>query len=98
MRRKYAIRAIAQVAEAGFELRYLEIAEAERRSRSDRRWRTKPGSTLRHERGRPRPVPGPVPATDAGRTRLRAASRATAGIRQLAALGQRPLADLPRLD
>ena len=43
---RYAIRAVAQVAGADFELRYLEVTEAERRSRADLRWRTEPGSTF----------------------------------------------------
>ncbi|HTF10200.1 MAG TPA: AAA family ATPase [Asanoa sp.] len=43
---RYAIRAVAEVAGAGFELSYLEIGEAERRARAGRRWSELPGSTF----------------------------------------------------
>ncbi|SNS63136.1 Predicted kinase [Asanoa hainanensis] len=43
---RYAIRAIASLAGASFELSYLEIPEAERRSRASRRWDERPESTF----------------------------------------------------
>ncbi|GIF62933.1 hypothetical protein Ais01nite_09680 [Asanoa ishikariensis] len=43
---RYAIRAIASVAGAGFELCYLELTEEERRSRASRRWDERPESTF----------------------------------------------------
>lgn len=43
---RYAIRAVAELAGASFELRYLEIGEADRRARADLRWREAPSSTF----------------------------------------------------
>ena len=43
---RYAIRSIAEIAGAGFELRYLRVAEPERRMRASRRWRETPESTF----------------------------------------------------
>lgn len=43
---RYAIRAIAELAGAGFELHHLELPEPERRARSERRWRETPGTTF----------------------------------------------------
>ncbi|MEV4533939.1 ATP-binding protein [Asanoa sp. NPDC049518] len=43
---RYAIRSIASLAGARFELRYLELSEAERRARAGRRWDEEPGSTF----------------------------------------------------
>ncbi|MEV4622187.1 ATP-binding protein [Asanoa sp. NPDC049573] len=43
---RYAIRAVAEAAGAGFELRYLELGEAQRRARAELRWREEPGSTF----------------------------------------------------
>ena len=43
---RYAIRAVAQTAGAGFALAYVAIAEAERRARAARRWRERPDSTF----------------------------------------------------
>jgi predicted kinase len=43
---RYAIRAISELAGAGFELWYLEIPEPERRARAEHRWRTAPETTF----------------------------------------------------
>lgn len=43
---RYAIRVIAESAGAAFELRYVTIAESERRARATRRWRESPESTF----------------------------------------------------
>lgn len=43
---RYAIRATAELAEARFELHYLELSEGERRARSERRWRETPNVTF----------------------------------------------------
>lgn len=43
---RYAIRAIAELAGADFDLRYLQLGESERRLRSASRWRNTPGSTF----------------------------------------------------
>jgi predicted kinase len=43
---RYAIRAIAESTGATFELRYVEIAEPERRARAARRWLEHPESTF----------------------------------------------------
>lgn len=43
---RYAIRAIAELAGARFELHHLELPEAERRARSERRWRETPDVTF----------------------------------------------------
>jgi len=43
---RFAIRAVAEVAGAGFDLQYLQIDEAERRARAAHRWRTAPESTF----------------------------------------------------
>jgi predicted kinase len=43
---RYAIRAIAESAGASFELRYVTMAEPERRARADLRWREHPESTF----------------------------------------------------
>ncbi|MEP6630859.1 MAG: ATP-binding protein [Lapillicoccus sp.] len=43
---RYAIRAVADHAGAGFVLRYFEVPEPERRARADRRWRDTPGTTF----------------------------------------------------
>jgi predicted kinase len=43
---RYAIRVIAESTGATFELRYVEIAEPERRARASRRWREAPESTF----------------------------------------------------
>jgi len=42
---RYAIRAVAEVVGAGFEMRHVEIDEAERRDRAALRWKTDPEST-----------------------------------------------------
>ncbi len=42
----YAIRSIAELAGARFELHHLELCERERRARSDRRWRETPNVTF----------------------------------------------------
>ena len=43
---RYAIRAIAELARARFELHHPELSEPERRARSDRRWRETPNVTF----------------------------------------------------
>ena len=43
---RYAIRAIAEGAGARFRLEHLEVDEAERRARADRRWETEPDTTF----------------------------------------------------
>ena len=43
---RYAIRAVADRADAGFLLHYLELDEHERRARATHRWRTQPGTTF----------------------------------------------------
>jgi predicted kinase len=43
---RYAIRAVAESAAAGFDLRYVEIDEAERRTRAAARWELAPESTF----------------------------------------------------
>lgn len=43
---RYAIRAIAELAGAKFELHHLELSERERRARSERRWRETPDVTF----------------------------------------------------
>lgn len=43
---RYAIRTIAESTGAGFVLRYVKIAESERRARASRRWREHPESTF----------------------------------------------------
>lgn len=43
---RYAIRAIAESVGAGFELRYVTIAESVRRERADCRWRDQPDTTF----------------------------------------------------
>ena len=43
---RYAIRAIAESTGAGFRLRYVTIAESERRERAGRRWREHPETTF----------------------------------------------------
>ncbi len=43
---RYAVRAVAEHAGAGFVLRYFEVPEPERRARADRRWREAPGTTF----------------------------------------------------
>jgi predicted kinase len=43
---RYAIRAIAETAGAGFSLRHISIAEPERRARATRRWQEHPESTF----------------------------------------------------
>ncbi|GGQ73459.1 AAA family ATPase [Couchioplanes azureus] len=43
---RYAIRSIAEIAGATFELRYVRVAEPERRRRASRRWRESPESTF----------------------------------------------------
>ena len=43
---RYAIRTIAESAGAGFELKYVKIAEPERRARATRRWREHPETTF----------------------------------------------------
>ncbi|MFI6079327.1 AAA family ATPase [Actinoplanes sp. NPDC051343] len=43
---RYAIRSIAETAGAAFELRYLSLAEPERRARASLRWREGPESTF----------------------------------------------------
>ncbi|GAB7037523.1 MULTISPECIES: P-loop nucleotide/nucleoside kinase family protein [Catenuloplanes] len=43
---RYAIRSIAELAGAAFVLRYVTVAEPERRSRSARRWRESPETTF----------------------------------------------------
>jgi len=43
---RYAQRAIAALADADFELHYLQMPESERRSRAARRWQITPGETF----------------------------------------------------
>ena len=43
---RYAIRAVAEVARARFQMHHLELPEPERRARSDRRWRETPNVTF----------------------------------------------------
>ena len=43
---RYAIRAIAELAGAGFALEHAEVDEAERRARCEHRWCTEPGTTF----------------------------------------------------
>jgi predicted kinase len=43
---RYAIRAVADVARAGFELHYLALPESERRARAESRWRQAPAETF----------------------------------------------------
>lgn len=43
---RYAIRAIAELANATFRMEYLEIPESERRARCDRRWQEAPETTF----------------------------------------------------
>jgi predicted kinase len=43
---RFAIRAIAAIAGAEFELHYLQLSEDERRARAATRWRTTPGETF----------------------------------------------------
>lgn len=43
---RYAIRAIAELAGARFELHYLRVAEDERRARAERRWRQTPSTSF----------------------------------------------------
>ena len=43
---RYAIRAIAELAGAGFRLEHLTVPEAVRRPRCDRRWAEAPGTTF----------------------------------------------------
>ena len=43
---RYALRAIAGLAGADFELHYLTLPEEERRRRADARWRESPGETF----------------------------------------------------
>ena len=43
---RYAIRAIAELAGADFTIEYLELPEAERRARCDRRWAQAPETTF----------------------------------------------------
>lgn len=43
---RYAIRAIAELAGAAFELHHLDLSERERRARSERRWSERPSVTF----------------------------------------------------
>ena len=43
---RFAIRAVAESVDAGFDLRYVVIDEAERRARTVQRWETAPESTF----------------------------------------------------
>lgn len=43
---RYAIRAVSEIARARFELHHVELPEADRRARCDRRWLETPGVTF----------------------------------------------------
>jgi len=43
---RFAIRAVAEAVGAGFDLRYVQIDEVERRARATRRWGTEPHTTF----------------------------------------------------
>ena len=84
---RYALRAIADLAGADFELHYLTLPEDERRKRAEARWREAPGGDLRDDRRGSRAVPRPVhPAHDGGAPRLLTSSASDA-VRELAGLG-----------
>jgi predicted kinase len=84
---RYALRAIANLADADFELHYLTLPEDERRQRADARWRASPEDIFEmnledHER-----FPCPVLTAHARRAPRLLPSSASDTVRELARLG-----------
>ena len=89
---RYAIRVLAESAGARFAMEYLHVPEAERRARCERRWAQAPGTTFEMTDGGPGPLRRALPPAVGRRAGQRSGARSAVRVRDLAAVGEPPVA------